>query len=189
MRSCLPAISGFIIRLSAGQWSRNGWELWHKAIKEFIRSPEEPEFWDRIVHGGPQSSQNLTAAEYQLAQQILNSNQACLRLLEEGAQRNQIQFREFESLKRIQDESDTINQLNDVARLLLIRSKLLATVGDYLNKAAAHALIEMLRMGEMICNGDGQILHYLIGALDSRRRCGAGHRSSSGHAGNADGCD
>ena len=51
--------------------------------------------------------------------------------------------------------------MGEVARLYLIRSRLEFSEGDPV--AAAESLFRLEKIGSMICNGEGQILHYLIG--------------------------
>jgi hypothetical protein len=114
-----------------------------------------------LAHGAAGSKATIPDHEAVLAREVLAQNEECLQLFVKGIARKRIQFPEFTSLTRVQEESETINRLSDVARLLLLRGKLLASEGDLQTAAAVH--VSAMRCGEMICNGDGQLLHYLIG--------------------------
>ena len=81
--------------------------------------------------------------------------------LDQGLERGQLQFGEFQSLEQVPAATDFASRLGEVARLHLIGFRLWFSEGDLV--AAAEELFRLEKIGSMICNGEGQILHYLIG--------------------------
>ena len=84
-----------------------------------------------------------------------------MELLYDGVRRGQVQFPEVHQLEQVSGDSEFIYRLGELARLPFIRFKVLAAGGDW--RAATDEILRLLRIGEMICNGEGQVLHYLIG--------------------------
>jgi hypothetical protein len=91
----------------------------------------------------------------------LETNRRALQSLYEGIERGRLQFSELSSCAQINSDSEFVFKLGELARLLLIRYRLLLADRDPL--AAAGEVVRAIRVGEMICNGGGQVLHYLIG--------------------------
>ena len=97
----------------------------------------------------------------EFARDVLRQNAACLDALDRGLERGQLQFGEFQSLEQVPAETEFVSRLGEVARLRLIRFRLWFSEGDLVS--AAEELFRLEKIGSMICNGEGQILHYLIG--------------------------
>ena len=144
--------------------SRNAMELWRPAVGQFVKPDDENDLWGELIYGSSELGEDmafLTAGEGDHVRAMLEQNSAALQLLYQGIDRGQVQFAEFQNLDKIPGDSEFVCKLGDLARLPFIRFKLLAADGHF--AAAAEELVRLLRIGEMICNGEGQMLHYLIG--------------------------
>lgn len=140
---------------------RSALEPWSQAVEAFVKPSDEDDLWGELVNVSNDRGEGIPTATVDLAQEVLDQNAAALELLYEGITLERVQFPEFSTLETIPADSEFICRLGELARLPLVRFKLLAGDGDF--PAAAEEIVRMLRAGEMICNGDGQMLHYLIG--------------------------
>ena len=70
-------------------------------------------------------------------------------------------------LEQVPAETDFVSRLGEAARLHLIRFRLGFSEGDLVS--AAEELFRLEKIGFMICNGEGQMLHYRIGLLAAGR--------------------
>ena len=141
----------------------NALEAWQQAAERFVKPRDESDLWGELIYGSSEANGELAfpAKDRGWANRILGENAAALELLDKGLARGRLQFPEFHGLKQIPADSEFVCKLGEVARLPLIRFKILAADGQY--TAAADELVRLQQIGEMICNGDGQVLHYLIG--------------------------
>ena len=83
------------------------------------------------------------------------------RALDRGLRRGALQFAEFHSLDQIQADTEFVSRLSDVARLHILRFRIAFAEEDLVS--AAEALFCLEKIGSMICNGDGQMIHYMVG--------------------------
>ena len=144
--------------------SRNAMELWRPAVGAFVKPDDEKDLWGELIYGSSELGEDtalLTAGDAERVRAMLEQNVAALRLLYEGVDRGQVRFPEIHNLDQIPADSEFIYKLGELARLPFIRFKMLAADDHF--AAAAEELVRLLRIGEMICNGEGQVLHYLIG--------------------------
>ena len=143
---------------------RNAIELWRPAVEYFVKPNDEKDLWGELIYGSIEMGRSatfLSVADEGLVRALLKQNSTALQLLYEGVDRGQFQFRDFQGLDQIPADSEFVCKLGELARLPFIRFKILAADGDF--AAAGEELVRLLLIGEMICNGDGQVLHYLIG--------------------------
>ena len=143
---------------------RNALELWRPAVEYFVKPDDEKDLWGELIYGSVEMGRGaafLSPADESLVRALLKQNSTALQLLYEGVDRGQFQFHDFRGLDQIPADSEFACKLGELARLPFIRFKILAADGDF--AAAGEELIRLLRIGEMVCNGDGQVLHYLIG--------------------------
>ena len=116
------------------------------------------------LHGGrrPRRDRRRHSVEdAQALQDLVERNHEAMELLSESPARQRLQFPPIEVGSELDDDSEFVLRLSELARLPLIRAKLFAARDDA--AAAGHELLTALRVGEMICQGEGQVLHYLIG--------------------------
>ena len=97
----------------------------------------------------------------QFVDDLLKSNAACLDALDRGLERGQLQFPPFQSLEQVPADTDFIYRLSDVARLHMLRFRRWFAEGDLV--PASEELFRLETIGSMICTGEGQMIHYLVG--------------------------
>ncbi len=159
--------------------AQNALECWQQAVERFVKPDDERDFWGALVYGTDAADEGalLLGSEGQRVRALLARNAEAMRLLDAGVDRGHFQFPEFHDFERLADASKFASKLGELARLPLIHAKILSAEGDLV--AAAEEVFRLLVIGEMICGGDGQMLHYLIGlwirsaALRSIGRLGA----------------
>ncbi len=134
---------------------------WQEATEKFVTPEGENPAWSGLVHATKMWAMRILPAQLKFAREVLTRNAACLAALERGLERGRLQFAEFQSLEQIAADTEFLSRLGEVARLHLIRFRLLFSEGDLVS--AAEDLFRLEKIGSMICNGDGQMLHYLIG--------------------------
>lgn len=139
----------------------NALGFWLKAADEFTVVGDEEAIWPELVYALQASDLSILPSQVEFAREVLRQNAECLDLLDRGLERGLLQFSELYSLERVPAETDFVSRLGDAARLHVIRFRLWFSAGDYI--AAGEELFRLEKIGSMICNGEGQILHYLIG--------------------------
>jgi hypothetical protein len=142
---------------------RNALGPWRRAVEQLAKPQDERDVWGELIYGSGEEEEGaaLGIAQIGPARALLQRNVEALRWLDEGIQRGSFQFPEFHDLEQVAADSQFACKLGEVARLPYIHCKLLAADGHL--AAAAVATLRVLRIGQMICGGDGQMLHYLIG--------------------------
>ena len=134
---------------------------WKVATEKFVAPDVANHVWTDLVYAARVSVMRLSPVDLQFGRDILQQNADCLDALDQGLERGQLQFDEFQSLEQVPATTDFISRLGEVARLRLIRFRIWFSEGDLVS--AAEELFRMEKMGAMICNGEGQMLHYLNG--------------------------
>jgi hypothetical protein len=134
---------------------------WQEAAEKFVVPSDENGVWTALVYASQVSALRLLPAHRTFALAVLEKNAACLEAIRRGLERGQLQFPEFCSLEKIPADTEFASRLGEIARLYLIRFRLAFSEGDL--AAAAEALFHLDRIGSLICGGEGQMLHYLIG--------------------------
>jgi hypothetical protein len=142
---------------------RNALGPWRRAVEQLAKPQDERDVWGELIYGSGEEEEGaaLGTAQIAPARALLQRNAETLQWLDEGVERGSLQFPVFHDLEQVAADSQFACKLGEVARLPYIHSKLLAADGDL--AAAAAATLRVLRIGQMICRGDGQMLHYLIG--------------------------
>jgi hypothetical protein len=134
---------------------------WHDAVEKFVLPDDEHGVWKKLVYTTQMLAMRISPAQATFAGEMLRQNAACLDALEQGLQRGQLQFGEFQSLEQVSADTDFVTRLGETARLHLLRFRLWFSAGDLVS--AADELFRLEKIGLMICNGEGQMLHYLTG--------------------------
>ena len=151
---------------------------WRKATEEFVAPDDENGHWADLVYATQVSAKRILPAHLEFAREVLQQNEAVFDALDRGLERGQLQFGEFQSLEELPAETDFVSRLGETAWLHLIRFWVWFFAGDLV--AAAEELFRLEKMGSMICNGEGQILHYLIGLwLRAAAVRGLGHLAAN----------
>jgi hypothetical protein len=160
---------------------RNALEVWREAVQDFVIPTGDRSRWIDLVEASPAAIAPIPREQRQFAEEVLRQNAGCLEALDKGLERGQLRFELFgpgragtelfgpgragtelfQSLEHLVADSDFAVRLSDVARLHLIRFRLWFFAGDMV--AAGEELFRLDKIGSLICNGDGQILHYLVG--------------------------
>ena len=154
---------------------------WREAAEKFVVPADENGVWTALVYGSQISALRLLPAHRTFAQGVLDQNAACLAAFERGIERGQLQFPEVHSVEQIPAETEFVSRLGEIARLYLIRFRLAFAEGEL--AAAAEELFRLEKIGYLICNGEGQMLHYLIGLwLRAAAVRGFGHVATNVHA-------
>ncbi len=139
----------------------NALEPWQSAVEKFAQPDEDNDVWNGLIYGTTRLTVGFSPDERGIAEDILAKNVACLESLEQGIERGQLQFAEFSTLEQIPADTDFVQRLGELARLPLVQFKL--HIADESFDAAAEDVLRLEQIGEMICHGEGQMLHYLIG--------------------------
>ena len=134
---------------------------WREAVEKFETPADENQIWTGLVYGSQISAVRMLPAHKKFAHAVLHQNAECLDAFDRGLDRGQLQFGPFETLEQVGADTEFASQLGEVARLYLIRFRLWFSEGDFVS--ATEELFRLERIGRLICNGDGQMLHYLIG--------------------------
>jgi len=134
---------------------------WQEATEKFVIPEDENSTWTGLANGASMLGMRILPAHLNFAHEVLKQNAESLDALDRGIERGQLQFGEFQSLEQIPIDTDFVSRLGDVARLRLIRFRLRVSEGDHVS--AAEELFRVKKIGSMICNGEGQMLHYLAG--------------------------
>ena len=129
--------------------------------REIGRPDEENHIWAGLVYATQMSAMRILPAQLEFAREVLRQNAECLDALDRGLERGQLQFRRTSIAGAGSADTDFVSRLGEVARLHLIRFRLWFSEGDLVS--AAEELFRLEKIGSMICNGEGQMLHYLIG--------------------------
>lgn len=134
---------------------------WQEAVDQFVLAEDFDGLWSRLVYPAQMVVLQLPPARLKLVRELLDRNAACLDALDRGIQRGRLQFAEFQSLEQISADTDFVSRLGDVARLHILRFRIGCADCDLV--AAAEALFCLEKIGSMICGGEGQMLHYMVG--------------------------
>jgi hypothetical protein len=144
---------------------RNALGPWREAVLRFVPPDVAHDLWGELVAAAEESGVATAPTSEgvdESVRELLAANHSALELLHAGIARGRLQFPEFRFPGNPLEDSEFVVHLGDIAWLPFVHSRILAADWDI--KAAAGEMVNLLRMGEMICNGDGQVLHYLIGA-------------------------
>ena len=141
----------------------NALGAWQEATEKFVIPDDGRHIWAALVDAPQVSAARISPAKVKFAREVVQQNVECLEALDRGLEYGQLQFDEFQSLEQVMADTDFVYRLGQAARLHLIRFRLWFSEGDMVS--AAEELFRMEKIGSMICNGQGQMLHYLIGLL------------------------
>lgn len=151
---------------------------WREAAARLVKPADDDEVWDRL-HREPASSvpdQETAFTPFRRAtlpftfpdgedgqhvREILQANQPALELMELGIQRGRLQLPESRDMEAFGRSTDWLLPVRDTTRLFRARAMAAAADGDF--DAAGRDLLNMLHIGEVLCNADGFRICYLIG--------------------------
>ncbi len=157
---------------------------WQEAAEKFDVPSDENGVWTALVYASQISALRLLPAHRTFALGVLEKNADCLDAFDRGIERGQLQFPEVRSIEQVTAETEFVSRLGEIARLYLIRFRLAFAEGEL--AAAAEELFRLEKIGSLICNGEGQMLHFLIGLwLRAAAVRGFGHVAINVNAPNA----
>lgn len=134
---------------------------WREAAEKLVVPGDENGVWTALVYASQISALRLLPAHRKFALGVLDQNAACLAAFDSGIERGQLQFAEVRSIEQVPEETEFVSRLGEIARLYLIRFRLAFAEGNL--AAAAEELFRLEKIGYLLCNGEGQMLHFLIG--------------------------
>lgn len=160
---------------------------WREAIQRLVEPAEDDAAWNRLhdctCHGEsddpnaaaeepPPADACPTACESPFVfpegedgrhiREILETNRPALEFIKKGIERGRLQLPESETLDDFAKFMEWMAPLRCVARLLRARAMAGAADGEF--DAAGRDLVRILRVGEMLCGGDGSVIDYLVGS-------------------------
>jgi hypothetical protein len=135
---------------------------WREAVKAFVPPDRDDPLWGSLIYGEDGKSVAFPAgAEGERLRMWLDRNRSALDLLEAGIQRGRLQLPERHGNDVVDLDTDVARHVVPLGQLFFVRAKCFHADGNAAEEC--RFLLEMLRMGEMICNGDGVVVHYLMG--------------------------
>ena len=134
---------------------------WQEAAEKFVAPDDKNPVWAGLAYATQAWAMQVLPDDAESARQILRQNAECIDALDRGLQRGQLQFEELQSLDELSAHTDFVSRLGEIVRLYLLRFRLWFSEGDLVS--AAEEVFRLEKIGSMICNGEGQMLHYLVG--------------------------
>ena len=155
---------------------QNALTPWREAVAQYVAPDEDDVLWGSLVYGRdknddpdnesssePESVPFPTGAEAKRIQDILDANRRAIELLDEGIALGQLQlpvsYPPLPSEEPGSNKTLDLPELNHLNQLRCFRAKALASQGDLL--AAAEDLIAVLRIGQLLCHGEGDVIPHL----------------------------
>lgn len=152
---------------------------WRDAMERLVAPSDNDDVWQRL-HEDPACrepiDENTVVEPFREAdlpflfpegddgrhvREIVDTNGPALELFDAGIQRNRLQFPEYDSVGGFEQVTDWFPRIRQVARLLRGRAVVAVADGDF--DAAARDLLRIIRIGELLCTGDGFVVCYLVG--------------------------
>lgn len=143
---------------------------WQQAVNILTPGDHEDGTFSELIYGTDDGKRaELPPGEdRERMKDLVNSNQRAFGLIEEGLARGAFQLPELTDFNQaFVSTYDIPTKLNEVSELRLIQTALHRAEGN--TEAAADDLLMLLRMGEMVCNGDVLVSSYLLGSMSRKR--------------------
>lgn len=145
---------------------RNAWFAWREAARVVVPIGEDDRvLWD-VLWGDEKTEEPVdfpTGEGRRRVHEWLGANGRARELTDEGLRRGKFQFLESRGPGHFGEDPGAIIGFRDLSRVRFIRAEALAADGDL--QAAAEELAAGLRMGAMICAGDGYVSSHMFGDL------------------------
>lgn len=170
---------------------------WREAAARIVEPADDDEVWNRL-HWGPASSvpdqetaltpfRRVTrpftfpdGEEGRHVRDVLQANQPALELLELGIQRGRVQLPESQDTQGFCESLDWLFAMRNACYLFRARAMAAAADGDL--EVAARDLLNILHVGEILCNAEIFVFGYLRG-VSLQRGVMASMRGLAGVAG------
>jgi hypothetical protein len=138
---------------------------WREAIASYVGPGEDVQkLWDEAFDGRGDTVKPAVfpgGPEGDPIRKVLQQNQRTLELLEAGVRRGRFQFPELGGEATFDQDLEFLQTVRRTGQLLWMKAEECRADGEF--AAAGRLLRASLGMGMMICNGDGFVVHYLIG--------------------------
>jgi hypothetical protein len=138
---------------------------WQEAIERYVPPDEDDPLWGQLIYGAGENGTPVAfpnGSEGERLRALLARNQAALQLLEEGIRRGRLQLPEqHPGDNAAKHNGDFVFSIHHLSQMLWVKAKSLRGDNDVLS--AWQVPVQLLRMGEMLCNGEGLVTGYLIG--------------------------
>ncbi len=144
--------------------AKNAIAYWRKAI-ELLPSEPAPEAASSYLLYGPEDPGAAEPTEWDYVElaEWCQSADASMKTVDEGLRCDALQFPETNGFGTGWElVTELISGLRKISDLLAIRAKLLERNGEA--DGSVRELLKLYRMGELICNGEGLIVCYLVGS-------------------------
>ena len=143
---------------------QNALSSWSEAAERMVELDDSC-LYEELVYGGPGTGK-LTAFPSGLdadrVRRFLQDNSTTLDLLREGTQCGRLQFPEPEEEGDIDENAESLIPLVHLANTWFILTRSLITDNELCR--GAKELANLGQMGQMICCGEGLVVHYLVGS-------------------------
>jgi hypothetical protein len=137
---------------------------WQEAVKHYVPPDDKDPVWCELIYGAGETGTPVafpSGPEGDRLREFLERNQKALDFLAAGVRRGRLQLPEAYGDTALDLNGDVARHIVPLSQLLLVKAKCFQADGDVAKESGT--AIQMLRIGEMICNGDGVIIHYLMG--------------------------
>ncbi len=138
---------------------------WREAIERHIPPDDDDPLWGKLIYGDGETGTPVafpSGPEGERLRALLDRNQAALELLEAGIRRGRLQLPLRHGFDMESPDGKVAISVAELSRMLWVKAKALEADGDCLGTWSS--LIQYLRIGDMICNGDGILIDYLCGS-------------------------
>ena len=142
---------------------RNALGPWREAVKHYVPPGKDDPLWGELIYGSGEKGEPVafpSGPEGERLRALLDRNQPAMELLEEGVRRGRLQLPVGQGDDAIRLNCDVLFGLHDLSRMLWVKAKATHAKGDI--NEECRLVIQVLRIGEMICNGDGLVGDYLM---------------------------
>jgi len=134
---------------------------WEQAA-ESLATPDGEGPGEALFEVDPDGPAELpSGADANRVRQFLEDNRRAIELLRAGVSCGRVQFPEPDDEGDFAEDAQAIRPLANLANTWLLLARWLIADGDY--RAAASELAQLGQMAQMICGGEGLVVHYLVG--------------------------
>lgn len=143
---------------------QNALSFWSDAAERLV-DPEDPPLYDQLVQPNPETGEFAPfpeGSDHDRVRRLLQDNGRTLELLRAGTRCGRVQFPDLEEEEHVDEESGSLLPLVHLARIWFILAR--SMIADNELGQAAAELSSLGQMGQMMCCGEGHVIHYLVGS-------------------------
>jgi len=143
---------------------QNALSFWNDAAERMVE-PDDSLLYEQLVYADAETGGFAafpTGPDGDRVRQLLRENGSTLELLRAGTRCGHLQFPEPEEEEDIDEQPESLIPLVHLANIWFILGRSL--IADNELARAAAELSSLGQMGEMMCCGEGHVVHYLVGS-------------------------